>query len=92
MDGGFGEGLKMKVNFNNLRKKACVSLDAVIKELNESTHDGDITIPVNRLKRDIGELRSCLLAIAFTYKEGDNDFKDIGDEISIAWFDEEDEE
>lgn len=82
----------MKVNFNNLRKKACISLDAVIKELNEATHDHYITISPNRLRQDIAELRSCLFAIASTYEEGNDDFKDIGDEISIAWFDEEDEE
>lgn len=93
MGGGFGGGKKMKVNFNNLRRKACASLDAIIKELNSrDSVGGFLTLPRDTIRKDISELRSCLLALAFTYDEGNDDFKDIGDEVSIAWFGEENEE
>lgn len=80
----------MNVNFNNLRKQALYSYDALTKVLNENIEDGSIRIDVEDIRKEMDDLRMQLFGIACTYIDGDDDFKDISEEVGeIASFNEE---
>ena len=85
--------MKMTVNFNNLRKQAVFSYDRLVKKLNQKIEDGNITIPVEDIQEELDDLRMQLMSIAMVYEEGNEDFKDLSDELpdDISYFNDEGE-
>jgi len=85
--------MKMTVNFNNLRKQAVFSYDRLVKKLNWKIEDGNITIPVEDIQEELDDLRMQLMSIAIVYEDGNDDFKDLSDELpdDISFFNEEEE-
>ena len=91
----------MKVNFNNLRKQALYSYHRLATKLNEAKEerkeegydDGKICIYPDDIQDEMDDLRSMLFGIACVYDEGNDEFKDISEEIKpIAVFNSEEEE
>ena len=88
----------MKVNFNNLRKKACVAYNSIVDTLNETAKspphgEDEMVVYKDDIQDDLNWLRDCLSGIICTYEEGNEDFKDLSDEIELKSFNyEEDEE
>lgn len=88
----------MKVNFNNLRKKACYAYDSLARKLNESIDKDsdsyeDIQISSEDIQEEMDELRYLIMSIAMVYEEGNEDFKDILEDVEdITWFNQEDED
>jgi hypothetical protein len=74
----------MKINFNNVRRNACRTHDRMIKLLNASIDDGQVIVDVDMLEDVLNDLRMAIGAIASTYIEGDDDFKDVFEEMYPA--------
>ena len=87
----------MKVNFNNLRKQAVFSYDRLVKKLNHKiTNDNGekfIIIDPDDIQEDLDDLRMQLMGITCVYEEGNEDFKDLTNELpnDISFFNEEEE-
>lgn len=72
----------MRVNFNNARKQALYAYARVCAKLNASQDgEGEIHIEVEDLQKDMDDLRQCLFGIACVYEEGNDDFKDVSEEV-----------
>lgn len=72
----------MNVNFNNLRKQAIYSYHRLCTTLNENTDkNGFISLDATDIQRDMDNLRSQLWGICCTYREGDDSFKELTEEI-----------
>jgi hypothetical protein len=72
----------MNVNLNNLRKKACIAHDRLVKALNSNINeDGDITIPAEDLDSIMNDLRMTIGSIAFCHQPDDENFKDVYEEL-----------
>ena len=88
----------MTVNLNNLRKQALYSYDSLTKKLNQAKKDhndemGNILIHPDDIQQDMDNLRQQLFGLACTYVEGNDNFKDVSEEVEpIVWFNNEEEE
>lgn len=71
----------MKINFNNVRRNACRAHDRLVRKLNAATKDGQVRISVDNLEDVMNDLRMAVGAIASTYEEGNDDFKDVFEEM-----------
>lgn len=73
----------MKINFNNVRRQACFAHDKLVKKLNNATvtTTGRIEISVSDLQEVMDDLRMMIGSIAMTYEEGNDDFKDLTNEV-----------
>lgn len=83
----------MKVNFNNLRRQAVIAHNKLVMKLNEAKcpdkavgdwiddygqlRENTIIIEADELEDVMNDLRQMIGGVAMTYKEGDEDFKDI---------------
>ncbi|MGO9414637.1 MAG: hypothetical protein ACLP51_05785 [Syntrophobacteraceae bacterium] len=84
----------MNINLNNVRKQAVFAYGRLVKTLNDKMDSqGDIAVAAEDIQEDMQTLRQLIGAMAFSYMPGDNDFKDLSDEIGdIPVFNPEDEE
>lgn len=71
----------MKINFNNVRRNACRAHDRLVRLLNASIDDGQVIIDVDLLEDVMNDLRMAVGAIASTYEDGNDDFKDVFEEM-----------
>jgi hypothetical protein len=76
----------MTVNLNNLRRQAVFAYDRLCHKLNDAIKkewDGysRITILADDLQSDMDTLRNMLVTLACVFEEGDDDFKDLAEEI-----------
>ncbi len=87
----------MTINYNNLRKQAIYSYESLVEKLNNSiikekqfaepndeghcNIKGYVLINANDIEKDINNLRRMIGAIAMTSVEGEDDFKDVYEEI-----------
>lgn len=81
----------MKVDFNNLRKQTAYAYDRLCKKLNYSIKQDDYDRTILKtdpedLQKDMDELRSCIMAICACYNEGDEDLKDVSQEVKPISF------
>jgi hypothetical protein len=68
----------MEVNFNNLRKQACIAYDGLCQQLNSAIdEDGDIQISASEIQGCMDDLRMTIGSIAFCYEEGNPDMIDV---------------
>lgn len=71
----------MKVDFNNLRKKACFAYDRLAKKLNKAIGaDGEIIIDPEDIQEEMDDLRQLIASIASCYFEGSDEVKDVYEE------------
>lgn len=87
----------MNVNFNNLRKKTCYAYDSLVRKLNKALNsppyeDGEMVVYAEDIQEEMDELRQLIMSIAMVYKEGDEDFKDVSEDIEVAWFNKDEDE
>ena len=59
----------MEVNFDGLRKHLINDYNLLVKKLNRSNKDGEITIESSDIERDLDGLRNGLVTLAFMYQE-----------------------
>lgn len=79
----------MKVNFNNLRKRACFAYDRLAIKLNDAIKEyeseysegGKLIIDCDEIQREMDELKQLIGGIAMCYNEDDPDMKDVFEEI-----------
>lgn len=71
----------MKINFNNVRRNACRAHDRLVRLLNASIDDGQVIIDVDLLEDVMNDLRMSVGTIASTYEDGNDDFKDVFEEM-----------
>ena len=73
----------MKVDFNNIRRRALAAHNKLVELLNEHIISSDeVLVSVDSLRRPMESLRQYLVAIALSYDEGNPDMQDVlGDEI-----------
>ena len=87
----------MNVDFNNLRKQAIYSYDALCKKLNEAIlkegcdtafldgfghiKEGVIVIEAEYIQKQMDSLRQLIGAIAMVYEPEDEKFKDVYSEV-----------
>jgi len=70
------------VNINNLRKQAIYTYNRLCKTLNDNRDSDDsIRIDCEDISQDMNDLRMCLVTLACTYNEGDENFKEVIDEV-----------
>jgi hypothetical protein len=74
----------MKINFNNARRNACRTHDRLVKLLNASIDDGQVIIDVDLLEDVMNDLRMYIGSIAGTSVDGNEDFKDVFEELYPA--------
>ncbi len=86
----------MEVNFNNMRKQAVYAMDDLIKRLNESINRDDeyatvngrhqtvkdhVVVDVEDIQKSVDELRSLIMTMTCIYEPGDDNFKNLYDEV-----------
>ena len=79
----------MKVNFNNLRKKACFAYDRLANKLNNAINEYEseysesdkLIIDCDEIQGEMDELKQLIGSIAMCYKEDDSDMMDVFEEI-----------
>ncbi len=78
-------GEKMKVDFNNLRKKTADKFNRIIKLMKEENYNDTVISEKldNRQKNAIEDLRSCIVGLVCVYEEGNDDFKEINVDIDF---------
>lgn len=75
----------MKIDFNNVRRQACIAFDGLINELNAAKeYEGYMLIDPNDIEEKLSDLRGTLAAIASSYEEGEEDVKDVYSEMYPA--------
>lgn len=68
----------MEVNFNNLRRQACIAYDRLCSKLNtEINEDGNIEISARDIQGAMDDLRMTIGSIAFCYEENNPDLIDV---------------
>ena len=72
----------MVVNFNNLRRQACIAYDKLTAKLNEKIdHKEEIIVQSKYIQKEMDELRMMIGTIAMCYEEGDPDKADVYTEL-----------
>jgi hypothetical protein len=68
----------MEVNFNNLRRRACIAYDKLTAKLNERIVDGlVIEMNTSHIQKEMEDLRMTIAWIAMCYEEGDPNMIDV---------------
>ena len=68
----------MEVNFNNIRKQACIAYDKLTAKLNANLNDeNNIIIDARDIQENMDDLRMMICLIALCYEEGDPDKVDV---------------
>lgn len=72
----------MGIDFNNVRRQACIAYDKLVDKLNESQdYEGYKLVDPNEIYEDMNDLRMMIGSIAMTYEEGDDKFRDVYSEL-----------
>ena len=80
----------MEVNFDNLRKKIIANYNSIVTKLNSNKTVSDyIMIDPDYIRRDLDDLRSALITLAFIYQEGEDGFKPLDENIHFEEFGED---
>ncbi len=84
----------MKIDFNNVRRRALASYSGLVRTLKDRTEDGQVKVSLWEIESDMENLRSALVGIALTHEPGNAEFADVlGDgEIVPSLFDEEEDD
>lgn len=81
----------MKVDFNNLRIKTCKSYNDIVDTLNKAMvnnhKEGDeIFIYEDDISKKLDRLRNCLVGLICTFEEGNDEFRDVSEEVELKVF------
>lgn len=84
----------MKVDFNNVRRKAIIAHNHLVHLLNDQLDEsGKVCVSREDLEKPLEQLRNALVVIALTHVEGDPEFQDVlGDCVVPEFAPEEDED
>ena len=83
----------MKVSINGLRNTLLRNYNSLTYKLNRRIDkDGNIVdLSTSDIQREIDQIRSCLVTLAFTYIEGEEDFTIMSDDTHFETFNEQEE-
>lgn len=73
--------VRMGIDFNNTRRRGLKSFIHLTEKLNKNIENGVITIDIEEIETLYDDLRMALICIAFSYNDGDPDFKDLSEEF-----------
>lgn len=83
----------MDVSFDGLRKSLIRSHNSLVKKLNEGRgvkYDfigvHKVEVDVDSIQRDLDELRSCIVTLAFMYQDGPDGFQELPEETHFEEF------
>jgi hypothetical protein len=71
----------MEINFNNIRKQACVAYDNLCSKMNDEIDDGYLKLPVSFIQKEMDVLRVIIGAIAMCSEKGNSDITDVFSEL-----------
>lgn len=71
----------MGINFNNTRRRGLRSFSRLTDKLNQNIENGELRINVEEIENLYDDVRMALICIAFSFNEGDPDFKDLSEEF-----------
>lgn len=71
----------MRVNLNNVRKRMVYRYNGLAKMLNHNIQDGFVNVKTDDIQEHMDALRMLIGAIAMSYDEDNDDFKDVFTEI-----------
>lgn len=72
----------MQIDFNNVRRQACIAYDKLCKKLNSNTDkDGILELDVSDIQESMDELRYALVCVASSFLPGDEDIKNVYAEL-----------
>lgn len=80
----------MDVDFNNLRRQACIAYDKLCDKLNGKIKDGEIRISAEYIQKDMDDLRSLISTIANVFDKDNPEFQvAYPTDRRMSWFNEE---
>lgn len=82
----------MKVDFNNVRRQACLTYNNLVRKLNNNVRYGTVTIESLDIQEELDDLRMQLGTIAACYHETDPDIKDSSLKEGLVPFNDEGED
>ena len=71
----------MKVDFNNMRRQGLKGYIRLTEKLNANIKGDKLVIDVDEIEKEMDAVRMSLVCIAFTFDEGNADFKDLSEEF-----------
>jgi hypothetical protein len=71
----------MEINFNYLRKQACVAYEKLCTKMNDEIEDGYLKLPVAYIQKEMDVLRVIIGAIALCNEKGNSDITDVFSEL-----------
>lgn len=81
----------MKVDLNNLRKQLVFAHDRLVVKLNSLNVNGRIIIDAEDIQDIMTDLKALIATLAFSYIEGDPDFRELSEIETLATFNPEEE-
>ena len=86
----------MEVSMDGLRKRLVADYNSLAEKLNsrisDKSWDPQIIIDPDYIQREMDGLRSCIVTLAFTYKEGEGGWKEMDENTHFELFNPEDDE
>jgi hypothetical protein len=83
----------MTVSMNGLRTQLIRNYNSLTYKLNNRIdEDGNILVDVDDIQREMDQLRSCLVALAFSYIKGEEEFTCMSDDTHFESFNYNDED
>lgn len=77
----------MEVNFDGLRKHLINDYNSLVRILNREVNgDNEITIDPQDIQRQLDGIRTGLVALAFTYQDGEDGFSCLDDDTHFETF------
>lgn len=86
----------MEVSMDGLRRRLVADYNSLAEKLNsrisDKSWDPQIIIDPDYIQREMDGLRSCIVTLAFTYKEGEGGWKEMDENTHFELFNPEDDE
>jgi hypothetical protein len=86
----------MEVSMDGLRRRLVADYNSLTEKLNsrisDKSWDPQIIIDPDYIQREMDGLRSCIVTLAFTYKEGEGGWKEMDENTHFELFNPEDDE
>ena len=86
----------MQVSMDGLRRQLLMNYNSLTEKLNsriaDASWDPQIIIDPDYIQREMDGLRSCIVTLAFTYKEGEDGWKEMDENTHFELFNPEENE
>jgi len=86
----------MEVSMNGLRNHLLANYNSLVRNLNsnikDKSWDPHVVVDVDAIQRQLESIRSCIVTLAFTYKEGEGGWEAMPDDTHFERFNPEEDE